>query len=45
MEARHNNPLPTWAARLAGLLCIALLTGPVVAAEVYRWVDENGEVH
>lgn len=28
------------------LFCAALLaTGPVMAQKVYRWVDENGEVH
>jgi hypothetical protein len=38
MEARHKFPiiLP---------LVLVLLAGSAAAAEVYRWVDENGEVH
>lgn len=36
MEAKH---------RIVALLCASLLAGAAGAAEVYRWVDENGEVH
>ena len=42
MEARHKFSviLP-----VVLVLLSALLAGSVAAAEVYRWVDENGEVH
>ena len=36
MEAQH---------RIIALLCAGMLAGAAGAAEVYRWVDENGEVH
>jgi len=44
MEAKHRKAA-SWSA--AAALSLALLTLPVAgsAAEVYRWVDENGEVH
>ena len=53
MEARHEHTphagRPGWRPRCAALICAMLLTGllagPAAAAEVYRWVDENGEVH
>lgn len=43
MEARIRNAL----SRSAAVSAIAALlwAGPAAAAEVYRWVDENGEVH
>lgn len=41
MEARHKFPLIL---SLSGGLLWVLLAG-AAAAEVYRWVDENGEVH
>ena len=46
MEARHRKPviLPVIFAVIAALLG-GLLAGGAAAAEVYRWVDENGEVH
>lgn len=42
MEARHKESviLPAMLVLLGGLLA-----GSANAAEVYRWVDENGEVH
>lgn len=46
MEARHKSPVilpvlfPVIFVALSGLLA-----GSAAAAEVYRWVDENGEVH
>lgn len=43
MEARHNTT--SFSLRLAALLCAGLLTGAAGAADVYRWVDENGDVH
>lgn len=44
MEAKHRKAASRSA---AAALSLALLTLPVAgsAAEVYRWVDENGEVH
>lgn len=53
MEARHEHTphggRPAWRPRCAALICASLLAGllagPAAAAEVYRWVDENGEVH
>lgn len=42
MEARHKFPLIL---SLSGGLLWVLLAGGAAAAEVYRWVDENGEVH
>jgi hypothetical protein len=38
MEARHKFLIIL-------LLVLVLLAGSAAAAEVYRWVDENGEVH
>jgi hypothetical protein len=31
--------------RIVALVCAGMLAGGAGAAEVYRWVDENGEVH
>ena len=42
MDARHKLLLIL---SLFGGLSFALLAGSAAAAEVYRWVDENGEVH
>lgn len=44
MEARYKCS-PTLLVNIAGLLLCGLLAGGALAAEVYRWVDENGEVH
>lgn len=43
MEARIRNALSRSAA--IGAIAALLWAGPGAAAEVYRWVDENGEVH
>jgi len=43
MEARIKNALSRSAA--IGAIAALLWAGPGAAAEVYRWVDENGEVH
>lgn len=43
MEPRHKSHVRF--AHLAALVCAGLLAGSAQAAEVYRWVDENGEVH
>jgi hypothetical protein len=53
MEARHENipqaaraaRRPRGAALICAMLLAGLLAGPAAAAQVYRWVDENGEVH
>ena len=49
MEARHEiTPYADRIAsstRCAALICVLLFAGSAIAAEVYRWVDENGEVH
>lgn len=44
MEARHKVT-PTLLCSIGALLLGGLIAGDVAAAEVYRWVDENGEVH
>lgn len=44
MEARHKVS-PALLCRIGALLLGGLLASGVAAAEVYRWVDENGEVH
>jgi hypothetical protein len=44
MEARHKVT-PTLLCSFGALLLGGLIAGNVAAAEVYRWVDENGEVH
>jgi hypothetical protein len=44
MEARHKVT-PTLLCSIGALLLGGLIAGNVAAAEVYRWVDENGEVH
>jgi hypothetical protein len=43
MEARHKVT-PTLSCSIAALLLGGLIAS-AAAAEVYRWVDENGEVH
>lgn len=42
MAANRNN---LWRARTAALTVLLLLAAPLAAQTVYRWVDENGEVH
>jgi hypothetical protein len=44
MEARHKVTPPLLCS-FGALLLGGLIAGNVAAAEVYRWVDENGEVH
>ena len=44
MEARHKVT-PTLLCSIGALLLGGLIASDVTAAEVYRWVDENGEVH
>jgi hypothetical protein len=44
MEARHKVS-PTLLCSIGALLLGGLIACDVAAAEVYRWVDENGEVH
>jgi hypothetical protein len=43
MEARHKTFIP--ALITAGALAALLAATTLCAEEVYRWVDENGEVH
>jgi hypothetical protein len=44
MEAKHKVS-PTLLCSIGALLLGGLIASDVPAAEVYRWVDENGEVH
>ncbi len=43
MEARIKTSIATLI--LAGMQSLWMHPAPALAAEVYRWVDENGEVH
>jgi hypothetical protein len=43
METRPETPI--FALAIAAMLAAWLQAGPLHAAEVYRWVDEKGEVH
>jgi hypothetical protein len=43
MEARLKTPI--YALSIAAALVLGWHVAPAGAAEVYRWVDENGEVH